>query len=163
MKIDSDLNKSKKLAVKYLARKSRSVREIEIYLIQKGFHKTIVEDTLKYLEKLNYTNDKKLAIGYAEYRKNFKKEGKLRIENELIKRGISSENASNAIASLFQENEELNLAKLFVEKFLSQMDSQEPEKFKKKLILKLKRKGYCDNVVLTVIKSLPDKFQYSKY
>jgi len=159
---NSDLNKSKKLALKYLARKPRSVKEIEIYLTQKCFDKTTVGNTLEYLENLGYLNDKKLALSFAEYRKNFKKEGKLRIENELIRRGISSENASQALMNLFQENEELNLAKLFAEKFLSQMSSQEPEKFKKKLIHKLKRKGYCDSVVLTIIKGLPDRTQHSK-
>jgi regulatory protein len=163
MNNDSDFNKSKKLALKYLARKPRSVKEIEIYLTQKCFDKTAIENTLEYLENLDYLNDKKLALSYAEHRKNFKKEGKLRIENELIRRGISSENASQALIALFQENEELNLAKLFAEKFLSQMSSQEPEKFKKKLIHKLKRKGYCDSIVLTVIKSLPNRIQHSQF
>ncbi len=155
MNDDSDLNKSKKLVLKYLARKPRSKREAERYLIQKGVEQTTIKDALEYLENLNYIDDKQLAVNYAEYRKNFKKEGKLRIEKELMQRGLSPENISYALTTLFQENEELDLAKSFSEKFLVRMSFQEPEKFKKKLILKLKRKGYCDSVVLDIIKNLP--------
>ncbi len=156
MKNDSDFNKSKKLALKYLARKPRSVKEIEIYLTQKFFDKTAIESTLEYLENLDYLNDKKLALSYAEYRKSFKKEGNLRIEKELIRRGISTENVSQALNVLFQEGEELILAKSIAEKLSIQMGSQEHEKFKKKLVHKLKRKGYCDSVILTIINNLSD-------
>ena len=148
----SDLNKGKRLALKYLTRQARSRKETLNYLIRKGFDKTVSENILEYLENLNYIDDQKLATHYADYRKNSKKEGKLRIEQELFRKGISIEIISGVIENLFEESEELNLAKSFAKKFLLKMDSQDPGKHKKKLIYKLKRKGYCDNTVLAVIK-----------
>jgi regulatory protein len=147
-----DLSKGKKLALKYLTRQARSRKETLDYLIRKGFDKTVSENILEYLENLNYIDDQKLAAHYADYRKNFKKEGKIRIEQELFRKGISIEVISGVIEHLFKENEELILAKSFAKKFLLKMESQDPEKLKKKLIYKLKRKGYCDNTVLAVIK-----------
>ncbi len=162
MRNSSDFNKSKNLALKYLARKARSEKEIINYLIQKGFDQTSIEDTLRYLVNFDYINDKKLALSYAEYRKNFKKEGKLRIERELTLRGLSIKNTSYALATLFQEKEEQDQAQSFAEKLLNQTSIQEPEKLKRKLINKLKRKGYCDNIVLSVLKNLSNLTQYPK-
>ena len=105
---------------KYLSTKQRSKKEIRSHLKEKGFDQTVVTATLNYLKSLNYVNDKELTISYAKYRKNFKKEGKLRIEKELLLRGLSSEDISYALKLLFQENEELDLAKSITQKFLFQ-------------------------------------------
>ena len=82
------LKKAKNQALKYLSYKDRSKWEINQYLEKKKHSHLVIQQTLEYLENLNYVDDQQFALQWGQFNINKKKLGRNRLYLELLNKGI---------------------------------------------------------------------------
>lgn len=127
------------VSINYLSLRMRSVKEITKYLEKKNFNHDIIEQTIKRLINEGYLNDFNYAKAYVNDKFSLTPWGPYKIKLELVKNGISSEIATNAIEDIDE--------KLLKEKLSNLMEKQ--IKLKKGLpasSLKLKILNYFINL-----------------
>lgn len=91
-------------AVGYLAARARSTREIEQKLLQAGFHPPTVEMVIYKLQRENLLDDADFARQWVESRQSHKL-GRSRIAQELRRKGVSQEEADEALSVIDDENQ----------------------------------------------------------
>lgn len=125
-------------AVELLAMREHSRREIIIKLIQRGYDKAIAEETADRLSEYGYLSDERFARLYAAELKERKKLGKVRIKQELLRKGIDRDVIENVLSET-EENPEEEIANLLRKKYPR---FSENEKVKNRAINALIRYGY---------------------
>jgi regulatory protein len=98
------------LAVRYLARSDRSNAEITDYLIRRGASRTIAAATVRRLERLGYLNEAAHAMRWSERRLAGKPMGRLRMREELLRRGFPATVTADTVEKLYGTIDEAELA-----------------------------------------------------
>jgi regulatory protein len=101
-------------AVGYLAARARSQREIEQKLLQNGYRPSTVEMVIYKLQRENLLDDADFARQWVESRQNHKL-GRSRIAQELRRKGVSQEEADEAL-SVINDEDQLSSAITLAEK-----------------------------------------------
>lgn len=91
-------------AVGYLAARARSKREIEQKLLQAGYRPCTVEMVIYKLSRENLLDDADFARQWVESRSGHKL-GKNRIAQELRRKGITQEEAEEALSAIDEEDQ----------------------------------------------------------
>lgn len=128
-------SKAYNFALRYLAARPRSKKEIIDYLSGKGFEQEIIERTILNLEKQNYVNDADFAYMWIKNRLLLNARSPRMLRLELYKKGIDKGITEEALKS-FTEDEFQDSLKDLVNKKRRQYPDDE------KLIQYLVRKGY---------------------
>ena len=103
--------------------------------------------------ELGYLNDQEYAVTVARSFLENKQWGPIRIHDALVKKGIAKDIIDNTLAELVKEYDLTRVALLaFESKFSLKPDQLAEEKFRRKVIGYLKRKGFSWNTILAVIK-----------
>ena len=127
-------------AVKSLAERPRSRKEIERLLNAAHFDASVTELVLYKLEKENLLDDRDFAEQWVLSRS--RKYGAARIRNELRIKGIDPDTAEAAMHCCPEENQ-LNQAVAFaIKKISSLQNDSDPYRFKKRVLSSLIRRGY---------------------
>lgn len=126
-------------------------RQLEDKLKQGGYPAKIIEDALAYIESYGYIDDEKYAREFVEY--NMQKKSRIRIENDLQKRGISRELICKVFDE-FKENgmevdETAMIEKLLMKKNFRAQDATDEDK--RKIYGFLYRKGFHTDVINRVL------------
>lgn len=127
-------------AVVFLTARARSVKEVENKLLQCGYLPSTVEMVIYKLETMNILNDQDFADQWVEARST-KCLGKRRIQQELMKKGVSkqlSEEALQRIDETSQKDQAVSLASKLASRYIN----DEPRKAAQKLIQALVRRGF---------------------
>lgn len=105
--IKKELTKSeaKEKALRLLAFRSHSEKELSDKLLLAGAKKEDLPCILDFVEKYGFVNDAEYAVHLAKDLQNIKKYGKRRIIQELKKRGIGEEYIENAVSQLLEDEE----------------------------------------------------------
>ncbi|MCR5436583.1 MAG: recombination regulator RecX [Treponema sp.] len=135
-------------AVEYLARSEQSRFGLYQKLINKKYQKMYIEKALDYLEKKNYLSDERFSRAWLHSRMLNHCEGKTKLVNELVSRGISKEIAKNAVEEFFTENDEEELCKRAYEKFIKKGKSGD------KLIAALLNSGFSYKMIKSINENL---------
>lgn len=90
-------------ALKLIAFRDRTQKELHDRLIEKGYDENTVEDEIAFLKDYGYINDQKYAQHFIHDAVSLKKWGKIRIRAELSKRGVSREISDNLLEDAFCE------------------------------------------------------------
>ena len=101
-------------AVGFLAARARSKKEIEQKLLQAGYRPTTVEMVIYKLQRENLLDDADFARQWVESRQNHKL-GRSRIAQELRRKGVSKEEAEDAL-SVIEDEDQLSGAIALAEK-----------------------------------------------
>ena len=91
-------------AVGYLAARARSRREIEQKLLQAGYRPCTVEMVIYKLQRENLLDDADFARQWVESRQSHKL-GRSRIAQELRRKGVSQEEAEEALSAIDDEDQ----------------------------------------------------------
>ena len=91
-------------AVGYLAARARSKREIEQKLLQAGYRPCTVEMVIYKLQRENLLDDADFARQWVESRQTHKL-GRSRIAQELRRKGVSQEEAEEALSAIDDEDQ----------------------------------------------------------
>ena len=137
-------------ALKYLSFRSRSVKEIHDYLIKKEYQEEDVNEAIKQLIELKFLNDDDFARLFTENRQRKGKSKKL-ISFELSMKGVSKETSQDVME--YAKND-YKTAMEYISKRLKQFDRYSPEEKQKKIISRLRSRGFDWDTISKVLKNL---------
>lgn len=128
-------------AVAYLAARARSRREVEQKLLQAGYRPCTVEMVLYKLERERILDDADFARQWVESRSTHKL-GRSRIAQELRRKGISADEAEEALSAI-DEEDQLAGAIALAEKAAARIKpGEDPRKAGNRILAMLARRGY---------------------
>ena len=133
-------------AVRMLAERSCSRREIERKLTLARFDPDVTDLVLFKLEKENLLNDREFAVQWVHSRS--RKYGASRIRQELRTKGIDGDIASEILEDLSEEEQLCQAVALAVKKIRSLQSSCEEKKWKQRITAFLIRRGYSWDLAL---------------
>ena len=159
-RFDEEEKKAIGMALKYLALKPRSRKELEKKLSEKKFGEETIRLALKQIDNWGYLNDEEFAKSFSELKK-ISGKGKIFIFRELKRKGVNEQTIKKILSQFYTNEEEhkiaLSLAKkkfpgLF--KFPPEADPPSAEKSRKEII-KLKnflcQRGFSWEVINDLI------------
>ena len=133
--------------MKYLSYRDRSKWEITQYLEKKQHSHLVIQQTLEYLENLDYVDDQRFAMQWGQFNINKKKLGRNRLYLELLNKGIDRETLENILSTLYENNPEIQLAKECASKKWESLKGVEADKKKRRLFQHLKRRGFSADII----------------
>lgn len=101
--MDNAKDKALNRALKYLGYKMRTKNEVYEYLLRKNFSEEDVLYAVQRLEELKYLDDSEYANFWIKDRFNFFNQGKYKIRQDLLKKGIEKDLVDNKIDDFFTE------------------------------------------------------------
>ena len=137
-------------ALKYLSFRSRSVKEMRDYLVKKEYQEEDIDEAIKQLIGLKFLNDDDFARQFIESKQK-KGKSKKAIEFELKMKGIRKETSQDVME--FAKND-YKTAMEYISKRLKQFDRYEPEEKQKKIISRLRSRGFDWDTISKVLKKL---------
>lgn len=137
-------------AVGYLAARARSKREIEQKLLQAGYRPCTVEMVIYKLSRENLLDDADFARQWVESRSGHKL-GKNRIAQELRRKGITQEEAEEALSAI-DEEDQLGSAIALAEKAAARLKPDEDlRKAANRIAGMLARRGFSWDIAKQAI------------
>lgn len=137
-------------AVAFLAGRARSRREMEERLLRSGYRPCTVEMVLFKLEKEGLLDDADFARQWVDAR-SARRMGRGRIAQELRRKGVSAQEAEEALEALSEEDQ-LEGAIALVEKALSRVPpGEDSRKTAARITAMLARRGYGYDVAREAI------------
>lgn len=125
-------------SLNFIARRPRSRRETEDYLIRKGFSKAAVAGAVSRLDGYGYLNDEVYARMLVESRDRLNPRSASALRAELASRGVDEAAAGPALERL----DELDAARRAVEKGLYRWRGSDRAGFTRKAMAFLARRGF---------------------
>lgn len=120
------------------------------YLVKKQYLEDEVNATIKQLIELKFLNDDDFARTFIENRQR-KGKSKQSIQFELKLKGINKEQSEEVLEDA---KSDLKTALLYIEKRLRQFERYKPEERQKKIISRLRSRGYNWDIISEVLKKL---------
>lgn len=137
-------------AVAYLAARARSKREVEQKLLQAGYRPCTVEMVLYKLEKERILDDADFARQWVEARSNHRL-GRSRIAQELRRKGISADEAEEALSAI-EDEDQLSGALVLAQKAAARIKpGEDPRKSVNRIAAMLARRGYSWDIAKEAI------------
>ena len=157
VEVDEEIDRAKQRAFTYLAHKPRTEEEVRRKLRKQDLGRRVINEVVDRLYELDYLDDEQYAADYAHNRFSNKGYGPIRIERELIKRGIDRHLAERAVAEFFEEESEIEMAREQAKKKWSRV-AGEPDirKQKRKLFGYLQRRGFTPDIIYRIVDELVD-------
>jgi len=152
LKVVDEIGRATEAALRLLASRPRSVREISERLRRKGFEQVTIDRAIEKLEGWNYINDAEFARYWVENRAAHKPRGRRLLEQELRTKGVDREVVKEAIADV--EVDEESAALELARAKLSSYRHDDPRIAQRKLIGFLQRRGFDFDVIKPVVTQL---------
>ena len=138
-------------AVGYLAARARSKREIEQKLLQAGYRPCTVEMVIYKLQRENLLDDADFARQWVESRQHHKL-GRSRIAQELRHKGVSQEEAEEAMA-IIEDEDQLAGAVALAKKAAARIKpGEDMRKATNRIAAMLARRGYSWDIAKEAIR-----------
>jgi regulatory protein len=142
-------------AVGALARRMRSVAELKRLLRNRveadtEFGKTLVELIVVRLKDQGYLNDSKYAAAFSSYRRDNEKFGRIRVVNDLKAKGVHGDVIEKAVASVYDDVKEENLARDYLRR--KRLQKPKDQKQASRIFRQLMRAGFGSKTIFTILK-----------
>lgn len=136
--------------MRFFSFRDRTEKEAREKLRKKGIDEKTVEEAIEWLKEEGLLNDANFARQWVEGRK--EKYGSSRLYRELIRKGVRSEIAREAVGEILEE-EELQRAISWGRRRLASMPENDPRR-RAKLASFLLRRGFSWEIVEKVLRYL---------
>jgi len=151
--MDKNKDRAMSMALKYLGYKMRTEKEIKDYLLRKKISEADISYTTEKLKEYKYINDSEFAEFWIRDKYNFSNQGRYKIKNDLLKKGVSKDLIDEKINSFFSfEKEREKIIQIYLKK------NPKKEKLSDKELLSvcnfILRKGFPGSLVRSVILKL---------
>jgi regulatory protein len=143
--------KAKTLAYQLLARRSRSVQELQHKLLAHHIPPEISSRVIRDLKKSRYLNDEDYARTWAQNRLNVKAYGPQRIEQELFHKGIPPEVVEKVTSEIYSNVDLVELAKKALRRKGERTDWD--RKTRQRLYSYLRRRGFPTDIIQQILSS----------
>lgn len=134
-------------ALNSLARTEQCRASLERKLAQKDFCKEDISVALDYLEERNFLSDERYASLWVRSHCSLKSQGKIRLMNDLLSRGVKKSVAEKAINEYLEQNPEIELCRKAYKKCVKQGKTSE------KILKSLAQSGFSYNMIQKVLRS----------
>jgi regulatory protein len=141
-----DIRKAYNKAVHYLARRMRSEKEINDYLVSKEIDEPVINEILHKLTAQKYINDEEFALAYVRTQANTTDKGPNVIKMELKEKGITEGILIQALEE-YPLEQQIDKAAKISKKFYDKNTKESLKIQKQKLENLLLRKGYTYEVI----------------
>lgn len=144
----SKLSSAKIEAIRFLSYRPRSEWEIEKKLYDKKYQSNIIKNTINWLKEERLIDDHDFAIQWIRYQIGKKPAGRIKLRNELYKKGIDRKIIDSAVDSFFEQDaDELELASQLVRKKQLSLQSKNMLLDPSKITNLLHRQGFSNTVI----------------
>lgn len=141
-------------AVKYLALRARSRKEVEVRLRQSGYPEETVQMAIFKLEKTGVLNDVDFARQWTDSRSE-KGIGKRNIQMDLQRKGIARDTVEEVLADVDDE-QQLKTARVLAEKWLPRYRNEDGRDAARKLMQALVRRGFSWDIARTAVGTIDE-------
>ncbi len=141
------LNKVRDAALRYLARRSRSISEMQKYLERKSFDGAQIASTISWLLEKKYLNDQEFAEAWVRNRQQLAPRGKRRLLMELYQKGIDRETAGQTVQSSITSEDESEAAYQVVIARRNRFKGMESLEIRRKIYNFLSYRGFSPDAV----------------
>ncbi len=148
-------------ALSYLSYRARSRHELERQLRRRGYDTSVVSRVLARCERLDLLDDLSFATTFARDRIRLRPRGVARLESELIRKGVSRENAREGIRAALAEEEvtEHDLLEAAASKRWARLANTPADTARQRLYRHLVRAGFPRQEVRRIVARLVDERQ----
>jgi len=147
----SKLLEAKNKAIRFLSYRPRTECEVENKLRDNKYQLNIINDVINWLKYENLIDDREFSILWIKYQINKKPAGKIKLRNELYKKGVKREIIDNVINSFFEQDEcELSLAYKLIRKKRSSLQAKNIKLEPQKIINLLRNQGFSNPIIQQV-------------
>lgn len=136
---------AEKKAMEYLGKTEHSRFLLKNKLLKKDFNLNYIEKALDYLEEKRYLDDSRFAMAFLRNRAITHYEGRNRLLQELLQRGVEKKIATEQIQVFFEEKDEFEIAKKALEK-LRRIGKKD-----EKLYAAMERLGFTNRVIREIL------------
>ena len=140
-----------RIALRYLAYRSRTEAEIRRYLRRRGHAPEVTDSVVEKLRTLSYLNDESFPRGWALARAQDRGFGPRRIEQELRNKGVDQPLIRIVLRETFRQVDERDRPKRLLTKHFNGDDLGEP-KIARRAAAFLQRPGYSGKVVFDLLR-----------
>ncbi len=140
--MDPEFSKAYNLALRYLARRSKAIKEMERYLTGKNISAQVVEDVIDKLVGFKYLDDRAFAVQFIKNRMRFKPKSTYALRYELRQKGIHPDLADELLA----DYDNITLAFKAVDSKKGQWQHLDKATCQKKLMNYLRYRGFDHGV-----------------
>ena len=143
-------------ALNLLSARPYATRALHRKLIQKQYSAADADDAIRRLVDNGLLNDAKYAEQYARSKMLSTGTSKRRVQQDLFRKGIKGDVATNAIASVIEEDEidPAAVIERVAKKKLAQLGALEPLVLRRRLFAFLARRGYDVDEIKAVVSRL---------
>lgn len=133
---------AKEKAMRLLAHRARSQKELRERLLRSGFEEAHIDWTLAELHRLNLLDDGEFAKMFARDRMLTKPVGEFLLRQELRQKGIQEADIEKAVQEAYAETSEYDYARQLAVKQKAKQLKLDPEKAQKRVADFLMRRGF---------------------
>jgi regulatory protein len=141
-------------AMRFLARRAHSKREMWLKLYNKGFDKPRINQIIEELEKKKYLDDNHFAQMFIQDEIQLKKTGPLRIRQKLREKGVENEITEELLKELYPEELQTKHVAELAQKKLKTLKEKPAARIQKQLASYLINKGYTWQITGPVLRQL---------
>jgi regulatory protein len=141
-------------AMNFLSRRLHSRSELARKLSRREWGEKVIAATLDDLTRLGYVDDAKFAKVKALSAAQHKKHGRRRAFMELIKSGVKSDVADEALREVYAEHDSAAIARQLAEKQLPRLKKLDPLVARRRLIGMLQRRGFDYDAIKPLLDEL---------
>lgn len=153
----------KEQALRFLARRAHSIRELREKLLKKGYDLKSITRILEELQHKNYLNDLEFAELLLKEEVQLRKSGPLLLKQKLNGKGIDPSVTDDLLRKIYSEELQIRNCRSLGQKKLATLSRKTPVKQKQQLVSYLKSKGYnwdlIQKVISELIREVPDEFE----
>jgi len=153
-KQDDKTQAAKDIAIKALAARDLTRRELIEFLVSKRHHTEVVDSAISSLEELGLVDDRRVAEAYVRTRMDQGPIAKVMVETELLERGIEPETVTTVLGTMMkgqdEENEALELARLRVRVSPARLD---PDTIRRRVFAYLSRRGFDEETARQAVET----------
>lgn len=148
----TERDRALRTALHYLAAVPRTVAQVRRRLTHAGIPETTIDEVIEELAAVGYLDDTRFTEQYVEGRLRAQPMGRVRLEADLRRRGVSSEEAEAALAGISEEDE-VAAATALAERHRDAPNLGDPAA-RRRLAGFLMRRGYSGDVIEQVMATL---------
>lgn len=141
------------IALKYIANKMRTKKEIKEYLLKKEVDETIANNVIEMLENDSYIKDETYAVAFINDKINLSNDGPNKILRELVDKGIDQSIAFSKIEIFYKETQKEKI-KMIADKLIKNNKTKSTYFLKNKIIEYLSNLGYDKSLILDAINNI---------
>ena len=143
--------KAREAALRLLAVRARSARELKDRLKRKGFPSGVVEQTIRNLQARGYQSDEEFARQFAREKWTSSGWGPARVRQELVRKGIAASLRERVIAETYGDDDLTEALLPLARKRWASTEDLPTETRRRRLVGFLQRRGYDWETTKTVL------------